>query len=591
MYSLDEELGDKNGVISNLHGFLNRHFDTGFKSKWSGYWSPPYKFMDYYAVKINGIWLNESTVKHVEYGDSMIFHHEAGSLEIVEKVSTPDRLPGFKIELELKNAEGDMKAAHVAVEPAVDIRSKSEDIGDGNYTVETGKERILVSRNDKKLMIRGKGSEIEHREEKKTHYPDGEKQECFIPGQLLFKEEIEPGDKERVSLEFSTSEASFDSIESSRSEFQNFNLGQGFSAAVKSLENLVYDRKGKGLIAGHPWFQNYWARDTFWSLLGLIDAGQFELSHEILENYAEEDGFPNQISLEGDYNAPNADAPPLFVIVADYLERHWEISGKIESKIEEAFEELETGKGVVQHDSGGTWMDTLERPSAVEVQSLWLRAAELRDFEKEKEELQKGLEKFLREEKVLDHMGENPALTINPAVALMFGQIDEEYVEDINAEFSSRYGARTRSVVDPGYEASGYHTGSVWGLTTGWAAAANFENGKDVQGCNFLEKMNKFVMRNQVGGFPEVVDAENGQLLGCSEQAWSASMYIHAIDRYLLGIEVLSPEKVRIEPSSKAEGKRLQKRIGDEYLDLKFEDGEFKVLNDTNIEVIGEKQQ
>jgi glycogen debranching enzyme len=101
-----------------------------------------------------------------------------------------------------------------------------------------------------------------------------------------------------------------------------------------------------------------------------------------------------------------------------------------------------------------------------------------------------------------------------------------------------------------------------------------------------LEKLGKFTMRNQVGGFPEVVDAEDGRLLGCGEQAWSAGMYVHVVDRYLLGIKVLGPEKVRIDPSEKAEGRRVRKRVGDEHLDIEFDGEDFEVLNSPNIEVL-----
>lgn len=585
MYHLNHNLSDRYGAISNLHGFLYRHMDTGFKSKWSGYWAPPYKFLDYYAVKVNGIWLDHSTVESVEYGDHMIYHHTAGGLKVKERVETPDKLPGFKVTLEIQNPHSERKAAHAAVEPAVDIRSKSEDIAEGEYSVDNSGERLLVSRDNQKLMITGDSFELEGDPQHKTHYPR-EEQKCFIPGHLSFKREIKAESEQKIELEFSTSDASFGSLRSTKSEFENLELGPHFSSAKKSVENLVYDRKGKGIIAGHPWFQNYWSRDTYWSLLGLIDLGFFELSHEILENFAEKDGFPNQIPLEGDSTFPNADAAPLFVIASAKLERHWQISDKIEEKQEEAFEYLEIDEtGVVQHDEKGTWMDTLERGPAIDIQSLWLQAAKIKQHESA-EELEEGMKKFVEDGKALDSLAEDSPASINPSIPLMYGQIPEKCLEEINAEFSSRFGARTRSMADPGYDPSGYHSGSVWGLTTAWASAANFANGKEIQGYNFLEKMTQFTDRNHVEGFPEVVNAETGELMGCGEQAWSAALFIHVIDRYLLGIKV-EEDKVIIEPSEKAHGKRIRKRIRGEYIDLKFEGGKAEILNspDLNIEL------
>lgn len=170
----------------------------------------------------------------------------------------------------------------------------------------------------------------------------------------------------------------------------------------------------------------------------------------------------------------------------------------------------------------------------------------------------------------------------------MFSQLEDEraekYLEKINGEFSSKYGARTRSMTDPGYSGDGYHSGSVWGLTTMWAAAANLEYGQEKQGRNLLNKLTQFIDRNQPGALPEVVNAETGELIGCSEQAWSAGLYVHVIDSYLLGIDV-KKHKVVVDPVSNFTGKRLGKRVHDEVLDLAFQDGEIELLNDPDLEV------
>jgi glycogen debranching enzyme len=117
-----------------------------------------------------------------------------------------------------------------------------------------------------------------------------------------------------------------------------------------------------------------------------------------------------------------------------------------------------------------------------------------------------------------------------------------------------------------------------------WAAAANLEYGRETQGRNLLEKMTQFIDRNQPGALPEVVNAETGELMGCSEQAWSAGLYVHVVDSYLLGIDVRE-DKVVIDPASDFTGKRLGKRVGDEELDIEFEDGEAELLNEPDIEV------
>jgi glycogen debranching enzyme len=326
-------------------------------------------------------------------------------------------------------------------------------------------------------------------------------------------------------------------------------------------------------------------------LLGLIDAGYFELSEDILTNYAEQ-GLPGKINIGSDNREDSADTDtyPLFIIAADKLERHFRTNDKIEDAREKAISELEIDEdGVVKHSPDGTWMDTLERKKAVDIQSLWLRAAEIEGLDEE-EELRSGLEKFEDENYVQDNLGKKNSETINPAVPLMFEQFNQEegsnYLEKINAEFSSRFGARTRSVTDPGYSADGYHTGSAWGLTTGWAAAANLAYGNKTQGKNFLEKMTQFLDRNQLGALPEIVDSETGELLGCSEQAWSAGLVVHVVDSHLLGIEVENPNKIIVDPADGVNGVRTGKKVGENKIDLKIEDGDPEVLNNPDMEVV-----
>ncbi|MFB6180299.1 MAG: amylo-alpha-1,6-glucosidase [Candidatus Nanohalobium sp.] len=589
-YNLSENLAGRKGVISNLHGFLNRHLDTGFKSKWSGYWTPPHKYLDYFSFKVNGIWLDSKTLEGVEYGDKFIFYHETGSLSIEEHVSTPEEMPGLKVKLKIKNKGQERKAVQTVLEPGIDIRHKSDDLPERSFELEEDDNRLNVSALDKKLVIESdrnfkrKGDPYT-----KEHYP-GEKQKCFIPGEIVFREEIPPESSVTTTTKFLTSEAKFSKLEDQEQELRDRKLGRTFKYSIESMKNLIYDREGLGLIAGHPWFQEYWARDTFWTVLGLIDAGYFELSKKILENFAEKD-IPGLIQLdtgEGD-STERADTLPLFVIAVEKLKKHYKVCEELEEAVDKAFSNLELEDGVVQHGDKATWMDTLERSPAVDIQGLWLAAAEKTGKKDKAEKLREGLEKFQENGYLKDYLGENAPKTINPAVPLMFGLFDEEpseeILEKINGEFSSMYGARTRSVIDPGYKADGYHEGAAWGLTTMWAAAANLQYGKERQGINHLEKMTQFVDRNQPGALPEVVNAETGDLMGCSEQAWSAGLFVHVVDSYILGIQV-KDEKVVVDPVESFSGKRIGKRVGDEKIDLKFEDGEVEVLNSPSIDVV-----
>jgi hypothetical protein len=585
-YTLHEELSDKKGVISNTHGFLDRWLDTGFKTKWSGYWVPPYKFLDYFSFRVNGIWLNHETVKAVEYGDEMVFHHETDSMIIHEKIRAPEGFPGLKVEIELENKTQEIKAVQIAMETGIDIRSKDEDIQNGEYSTEIHEKRVLVSRNGKKLVIESDDiSGFEGKQYTKEHYPD-EKQVCIVPEKPVFQKEIESNENYSLEISFRTSKASFEQLEAPENHLDH-KLGRMFNTSIDSLENMIYNRNGKGIIAGHPWFQSYWARDSFWSTLGLIDAGYFETSTSILENFAE-NKLTGKIDLENgpENDLQRDDTAPLFIIASEKLRKHHRLSDKIEEARKQAMEQLEMDGKKVEHTPCGTWMDTIKRSNAIDIQSLWLEAAEIME-DNRKEKLEKGLEKFKENSYLKDELGESHQ-TINTAIPLMFGHLDQETaereLEKINGEFSSRYGARTRSVTDPGYESSGYHTGSVWGLTTCWASAANFQYSKDREGCNFLEKLEQFLDRNQPGALPEVVDAESGELLGTPEQAWSAGLLVHVIDSYMLGINV-EEDYVEINPTENLTCTRKGKSVQGERLDLKVENGEVKVLNNPDLDL------
>ena len=580
-----ENLEDRKGVVSNLHCFVNRFLDTGFKTKWSGLWAPPNKFLDYYGIKVNGEWLDSDTLEATDYGDKMVFHHSTNSLEIKETIEAPETISGATVTLEIKNKKNKVKAVKLGVELGVDIRHKDTDIDDSDYKIDQGPGRISFKRNDLKLLFSSKKEfELNGEGYEKEHRP-GELQKCFVPGEISFKTEVE--DSETINFDLSTPQGSFGDLEDTEQELENEKFGYVFSSAIDSMENLVYDKSGiVGVIAGHPWFQSFWARDSFWTVLGLIDAGHFQLSEDILTAFAEHD-LPDKIVLNGeDRREPKQyDTEPLYIIAAEKLRRHYRTNEKIDKAVKKASESLEINGKTVSNDPCGTWMDTTERPKAVDIQSLWMEAMNLLD-DPRADKLEEGLKEFKTEEYMKDSL-KSDTKTINPAIPLMFDQLGSEaskFLETVNGEFSSRYGGRTVSMTDRGYESSGYHNGSVWGLTTCWASAANLTNNNEKQGINFLHNLAGFVERNQPGAYPENVDAENGELLGCSEQAWSAGMIVHVIDSYLLGIEVKN-NKVRIDPPEDFSCKRLNKKVKDTHLDLEFKNGDLRILNEPDIEV------
>lgn len=596
----DDGLSDHVGNASNHHGFLRRFLDTGFRTKWCGYWVPPYKILDYFGLSLNGVWLDSETVDEVGYSNTRyVFRHTTDSFEVDEKISLEYGTNGFDLRLGVENTTRGTKSVTVGLETGVDIRSKGDDLsqpenysvstdGSGGFTVSAGEDRDGDGGGDGLPSLRveansGVEFDVEDRGSK-THHP-GDQQRCRVT-HLAVHDELEPHTNTSFGFSFRVPETSswaHDAID--HGVDGDGELGSPFVSCVESLKNLVYYRDGYGMVAGHPWFQSFWGRDTFWSLLGLIETGYFDLSREILDRFARSRDetmttgtvIPSKITMEGSpETTERADTDPLFVIAADKLRRH---SGRLTPEINEASDAVfgaldrRLTDGVVEHSSSATWMDTVGRETAVEVQSLWLRAAESAD-DPRRDQLRRGLEDLLDRD-----------TTVNVSVPLFFGQVDETRADDLldrlQDVFVSDFGATTSPSDDPDYDPRGYHTGSTWGLTSCWVAGANLRYGRYEEGVSLLRKTASLLPRDQPGALPETVDSETGDMIGCSEQAWSAGLFVHVIDRHLLGIEVdADSEKptVRVDPVTERDWVRRRKRVGDDTFDLRLEDGEAEVL-------------
>jgi len=103
-------------------------------------------------------------------------------------------------------------------------------------------------------------------------------------------------------------------------------------------------------------------------------------------------------------------------------------------------------------------------------------------------------------------------------------------------------------------------------------------------GKELSQKMELFLDRDQPGALPEVADSESGELLGCPEQAWSAGLFIHTVDTYLLGIKV-EQDHIEIDPCEGLDAKRFGKRIRGETLDLEIKDGTVNILNNPDLDI------
>lgn len=612
-----EELAGKRAILTSHEAFMLRFADSGFKTKWSGFWMPPLKFMDYYAYKINGEWLSPAKVNNFSLKPDLgTWVYRLANIEVKEYVFVFNS--GLCSVLDLKNRSDNKKAVSICLETALDFRPRAKDITDSDYQTSFNEVRAavkVVDRNSQLSAMFGRAKtgegEVEWRPEGKykEHHP-GERQICYLPGTYSVKIELGAGKRTRIPYTFSFSRTgdarnNYDSLlnywptrlssrqssrkrRSNKIETPSETLNKAFDWCQTSLDNLiVYPSGNERLLAGLPWFQAEWGRDALWSLLGLTDSGRFKLVERCLRRLADQrqGRIPNKVSLNGETNYEGADTDPLFLIALDYYQR---VSGKQdflreEGQVKAAFATLERERGLVQHEPNETWMDTLARGnSAIEIQSLWLEAADRydKDF---KDELASGLEEYWRakDNYFCDHFTDsspNTTKTINAAVPLLWGQVDADKankaLQVIGGQFTSNFGVRTLSYLEDDYKPQSYHQGSSWPLVTLWSAGANFRYGRIKEGLSLLNKVAQNVDKDQLGALPECIDPETGDLLGCSSQAWSEALLLHVVDRYLFGIEpnlaadelILHPQL----PQDWQQAARHQKKIGDTVCDLKL---------------------
>ncbi len=623
------EFKDKRYILSGSCSFFQRYLDTGFRSKWSGLWDSDLKYLDYYAYKINGVWLSwDNCVRFNLQPEKAIHTFRFKGLIVSETVFVPEGKKCVVSILNIKNPTDSEKSADISLEAAVNIRNMSENLHDRTYsmTFSEARKAVVVKTKDKSGCVAfGVGRTSKKAEaffEKNEKYKEQEQEDsgrCFVPG--LYSVKIKLKSKERIQIPFifcssQSEETIFDAYDiifgkwkEALSEKKNLyaefikdseirtpdkSIDKAFLWGAINLRDLLHKSCfGPGLYAGLPWFTQFWGRDTFWSLPALINIGKFDIAEKIMQTMAGKN-IPRVLHMNGDCDTNCSDANPLFLIALNQYEKstgNKKCSRKLKSFVKEIIKNARIKEGVIFHDGNQPqqWMDTYSRGnSEIEVNSLWAKA--LRDV---KPEVSKGLIKKIntvfwneKENYLFDNLscnGADGSVTINPVVPALFGQLAREkafkVLDKIKKEFATPYGVRTRSNIDKEYSSGSYHKGSVWGLTTGWAACAMLKYGRTDEGLIYLKNLADNMKEHQLGAISECWDAESGSLLGASVQAWSSAMFITAIDEYLFGIKPNIPKKEMIIEPRIPEGwefmERIGKRIGDNAFDLKIKKGKY----------------
>ncbi|MCD4732559.1 MAG: hypothetical protein K8R74_18310, partial [Bacteroidales bacterium] len=336
---------------------------------------------------------------------------------------------------------------------------------------------------------------------------------------------------------------------------------------------------GGHTIDGRPGYAWYFGRDGQWSGFALLDYGDFDKVRSILEMYIKFQDLNGKIYHELStswvvhYDA--ADATPLFIILAgkylehtgdlEFIKSNWPVIKKsidfcfsTDTDHDHLIENTNVGHGWVEgghlfgsHSSlylTSCWAEALKKAGYM-VSALGLnKLSEFYNNEADtvihifNSDFWNQETEFLYQGKFIDNTYHTER-TILTAIPVYFQQIEQHKshkMTQVYAEnnFSSDWGCRMVSADSPDFNPRGYHTGSVWPLFTGWAALAEYSQGKDVQG--FTHTMNNLLVYQHWGlGFiEEVLNGEIYEPAGvCRHQSWSETMVLQPTIEGMLGFK------------------------------------------------------
>jgi glycogen debranching enzyme len=649
-------LSEHSYILAGKKAFFHRFCDTGFKTKWTGFWYDGKKFIEYFAFKVNNIWLSPDNCLSFAQNETSASHNFIlNGLKVEENLFIPENLGTLFCILTFENQVNGGKNVEVELELALNMREMDENWHSRAYEVKEGKEVIIKSEKGCLVFASNLPIDFKREEKYKDHYP-GELQRCFIPGVLKVNFYLGPLSKKDITFIFSCGNSEEEALKSLReAEFSIFSLlfekertyrkilltsflrtgvseiEEIFKASVISLEKLAFNSKfGFGYFAGYPWFAQFWGRDLGWILPAVVDYGNFEAVKESLRTLAkfQKNGkIPNIIFPNGKVDYNSADSTLLWIISLYYYTIN---SGDIvflkemRKNLEEALnwiKENEDEKGFLKHGLRETWMDTLDRNLAIEVQAFLIEA--LKNASKifgilgEREESNELAEKVKRVEKNFERnfwsTSENfyfdlnsKIKTVNAIFPVFFG-ISENWkkvLEKIESEeFTTEFGVRSIAKSEKIYNSAGYHNGSSWAWIVGLVACCEFKNNRPEKGFVYLKKLFDRLNKRCIFAIDEAWNCENGDALlqkpnfleeSACLQGWSSALVIRCIDEFMLGIKPNAIEKTIFLQPSLLEGMKVlrRKRIGDDIVDFEIErknnkiKASYKSLNGEKYELI-----
>ncbi len=162
----------------------------------------------------------------------------------------------------------------------------------------------------------------------------------------------------------------------------------------------------------------------------------------------------------------------------------------------------------------------------------------------------------------------NDALTVWPATAIAFGQLDAGHARQMMTQVASDrvttdWGVRTLDRMHPLYEPLHYNNGAVWPFVTGFAAWADYQTRRGWAGYDLIRDIARTGDDFALGVQPELMSAAFYDPLDTAmpDQFFSTSMLITPLLRGLAGFRADAPHcRVMLSPQLPADWDRLTLR-------------------------------
>ncbi len=353
------------------------------------------------------------------------------------------------------------------------------------------------------------------------------------------------------------------------------NKSYSYFAKMSAKSSMDALSISEGILAGFPWFFQYWTRDEMMSLKALILEKKFVYVKNLL--FEKLDRINDKGMLEVLNNRVSADSAALVFMRFDDFLNELEEQGLLEKYMKEEDIDLLRerlsecinciiGKNaknekntkeitLIQNNAGETWMDSLERRGAcIEIQALFLRMLRLmqklsRDkrYKRLEENFRYAVrEKFWDGEVLKDNDADN-TIRVNAFLACYF------YPELLSREewrrcfdfllekLWNKWGglstidkqdARFRKT-HTGESSESYHNGDSWFFVNNIAAIAmnrtDREHFKKYVAQILKADIDEILFKGIVGTSAELSSSSELKSQGCLMQAWSNATFLELV--------------------------------------------------------------